>query len=95
VFRSALGDHAGVVEYQVRQTERGARIAVRCAGPVDLDRLSDDIASGLAALGVRRPAIEIVAVERLERDPGPAKLRRFVPLGPEAGDRAPALAAAV
>jgi phenylacetate-coenzyme A ligase PaaK-like adenylate-forming protein len=81
VFRSALGGHAGVVEYQVRQTERGARVAVRCAGPVDLDRLSNEVAGGLRALGISHPLVEVDVVHRLERDPGPAKLRRFVPLG--------------
>ena len=81
VFRSALSRHAGVIEYQVRQTARGARIAVHCGGPVDLMRLRGEVADGLRALGVPDPAVEIEAVERLERDPGPAKLRRFVPLG--------------
>ncbi|MGZ4217675.1 MAG: phenylacetate--CoA ligase family protein [Solirubrobacteraceae bacterium] len=80
VFRSALGRRAGVVEYQVRQTRRGARIAVRCSAPVDLDGLRGEIALALACLGVPRPVVEITAVERLQRDAGPAKLRRFVPL---------------
>jgi phenylacetate-coenzyme A ligase PaaK-like adenylate-forming protein len=80
VFRSALGRHAGVVEYQVRQTAAGARITVRCGGRVDLERLGAEISDGLAALGVASPAIDVTAVERLERDGGPAKLRRFVPL---------------
>jgi phenylacetate-coenzyme A ligase PaaK-like adenylate-forming protein len=80
VFRSSLGRRAGIVEYQVRQTEDGARIAVRCGGSVDLERLGSEIADGLAALGVPRPAVEITVVPRLERDGGPAKLRRFVPL---------------
>jgi phenylacetate-coenzyme A ligase PaaK-like adenylate-forming protein len=88
VFRSALGRHAGIVEYQVRQTEDGARIAVRCGAPVVLELVSAEIAAGLAALGVPRPVIDVTAVERLERDGGPAKLRRFVPL-----TAAPALAA--
>jgi hypothetical protein len=35
----------------------------------------------LACLGLERPVVEVTAVERLQRDPGPAKLRRFVPLG--------------
>ena len=90
VFRSALGRHAGIVEYQVRQTAQGARIAVRCGGRVDLERLSAEIADGLATLGVARPVIDVTAVERLERDRGPAKLRRFVPLTAE-----PALTATV
>ena len=89
VFRSALGRHAGIVEYQVRQTAHGARIAVRCGGRVELERLGAEIADGLATLGVPRPIIDVTAVERLERDGGPAKLRRFVPLTVE-----PALSAA-
>ena len=80
VFRSALGRRAGVVEYQVRQTPRGARIAVRCSAPVDLDGLRGEIALALATLGVSRPVVEITAVDRLPRDAGPAKLRRFVPV---------------
>jgi phenylacetate-CoA ligase len=88
VFRSTLGSHAGIVEYQVRQTAHGAHIAVRCGARVDLERVSVEIADGLAALGVRRPVIDVTAVERLNRDSGPAKLRRFVPLAAE-----PALAA--
>jgi phenylacetate-CoA ligase len=87
VFRSALGRHAGVVEYQVRQTPQGALIAVRCSAPVDLERLSAEIAHALAGLGLPRPTVEVTAVERLERDPGPAKLRRFVPLGDAPPDR--------
>jgi phenylacetate-coenzyme A ligase PaaK-like adenylate-forming protein len=83
VFRSAIGRHAGVVEYQVSQTEQGARIAVRCGARVDLERLGREIAEGLADLGLPRPTVNVVAVDRLERDPGPAKLRRFVPLAAE------------
>ena len=85
VFRSALCRHAGVVEYQVRQTPRGAAVAIRSAAPVDLQRLGTEIADALAGLGVARPDVRVTNVERLERAPGAAKLRRFVPLdaGPE------------
>jgi phenylacetate-coenzyme A ligase PaaK-like adenylate-forming protein len=83
VFRSALARHPGVVEYQVRQTADGARIVVRCGAPVGLERLGHDVADALTQLGVPRPVVEVTAVERLERDPGPAKLRRFVPLSAE------------
>jgi phenylacetate-coenzyme A ligase PaaK-like adenylate-forming protein len=83
VFRSALGRHAGVVEYQVRQTEQGARIAVRCCAPVDHEQLRVEIADALTGLGIPHPVVDVTAVERLERDPGPAKLRRFVPLAAE------------
>jgi len=93
VFRSALARHAGVVEYQVRQTRRGASVAVRCAAPVDLQRLGAEIADALVGLGLSRPAVAVTAVDRLERDPGAAKLRRFVALEgrredrPQAGSR--------
>jgi phenylacetate-coenzyme A ligase PaaK-like adenylate-forming protein len=83
VFRSVLGRHPGVVEYQVRQTAEGASIAVRCGAPIGLERLGDEVADALAGLGLPRPVVEVTAVERLERDPGPAKLRRFVPLAAE------------
>src|SRR5690348_4773709 len=95
VFRSALGRRAGVVEYQVHQTTQGARIAVRCGGPVDLGRLCTEIADGLSGVGVPDPLVEVSAVDRLVRDPGPAKLRRFVPLDHAAGRLGePALSAA-
>ena len=79
-LRSALGRHPGVAEYRVRQTADGARVAVGCDAPVDLERLRTEIAQGLIALGLAHPVVEVSAVERVERDPGPAKLRRFVPL---------------
>jgi phenylacetate-CoA ligase len=80
VFRSALGHHAGVAEYQVLQTENGARIAVRCGAPVDLQALGEEITDALAKLGVASPFVQIETVDRLHRDPGPAKLKRFVPV---------------
>jgi hypothetical protein len=43
---------------------------------------------------VNRPVIEITATDRLERDPGPAKLRRFVPLNLERRPSEPALSVA-
>ena len=97
VFRSTLARHAGVVEYQVRQTRQGARIAVRCGAPIDIERLRSEIADALARAGLARPVVEVTVAERLERDPGPAKLRRFVPLvdtSPRLGSGEPVLAAA-
>jgi len=79
-LRAVLARHHGVVEYQVRQTENGARIAVRCGAPVDLSRLGTEIADALVGLGVEHAVVDVTAVDRLKRDPGPAKLRRFVPL---------------
>jgi phenylacetate-coenzyme A ligase PaaK-like adenylate-forming protein len=80
LFRSALSGHSGVAEYQVRQSPQGARIAVRCAERVDLERLGSEIAQALGDCGLPRPVVEVTAVDRLARDGGPAKLKRFVPL---------------
>jgi len=81
VFRSVLARHAGVGEYQVRQTDRGARIAIRCDAPVDVPALGGEIAWALGTLGLTRPTVDIHIVARLSRDQGAAKLKRFVPLG--------------
>jgi phenylacetate-CoA ligase len=84
LFRSALGRHAGIVEYQVRQTERGAAIAVRCTESIDSEALARELERGLSRHGVAGPEVTVSVVERLERDGGPAKLKRFVPLAPAA-----------
>ena len=79
LFRSALGRRAPIVEYQVRQTVRGADIAVRCASPFPVAELEAEVAVALAAVGVRQPSITVTVVDRLDRgDTG--KLKRFVAL---------------
>lgn len=83
VFRTALARYPGVAEYQVRQAVRGARIAVRRARWVDLDGLSREIVQALARLGLPGQDVQVQAVARVRRGPGPAKLKRFVPLGSE------------
>jgi len=80
LFRCELGRETGVVEYQVRQTPLGARIAVRCSPPVNTDSLGDRVAAALARSGLERPQVTVEAVDRLERPGGPAKLKRFIPL---------------
>jgi phenylacetate-coenzyme A ligase PaaK-like adenylate-forming protein len=95
VFRSVLGRRPGVVEYQVRQTSMGAQIVVRCSAPVDVNRLGVEISHALGGLGLPDPVVDVTVVDRLERDPGPAKLRRFVPLGDRGHVGEPVLSAAV
>ena len=82
LFRSALAHHPGVVEYQVRQTDQGAQIEVRCGAAVDLQSLIHEITKALAGSGLPSPRVEATVVERIGRDPAPAKLKRFVPLRP-------------
>jgi phenylacetate-coenzyme A ligase PaaK-like adenylate-forming protein len=83
VFRSALSQHAAIVEYQVHQTPHGAHIAIRRHEPVDLDQLRRELAEALRATGLESPKITLETVEQLRRNDGPAKLKRFVPLANE------------
>ncbi|NKB72148.1 MAG: hypothetical protein GKR89_34150 [Candidatus Latescibacteria bacterium] len=79
LFRSALGSQANILEYQVRQTQRGAAIAVRSDGVVDMVRLKRDIERGLVGLGLQAPELSLDQVEGFTRqDTG--KLKRFIPL---------------
>jgi phenylacetate-CoA ligase len=81
LFRSALGQRRNILEYQVRQTSRGAAITVRCRGPVNLQVLERELAAGLERLGLLSPEVSVTAAERLEKG-GTGKLKRFVPLRP-------------
>jgi phenylacetate-coenzyme A ligase PaaK-like adenylate-forming protein len=81
VFRSPLGLHRHIVEYQVHQTSRGADIALCCTGPVDLDGLRAVVVAKLDTVGLRDAEVTITTVEHLARqDTG--KLKRFIPLKP-------------
>lgn len=79
VFRSLLGRNDGIVEYQVVQTPRGAQVAARGSGDVDLAALEADIAAALTRLGVHAAEVTVSWVERIDRQSS-GKLRRFVPL---------------
>lgn len=79
VFRSVLTEARYIIEYQVRQTCRGADIVVRADSPIEPD-LNRRIENILGGLGLRDPTVTIVAVDRLDRLRQTGKLRRFVPL---------------
>jgi phenylacetate-coenzyme A ligase PaaK-like adenylate-forming protein len=78
-FRSILGREPAIIEYQVRQTPRGADILVRTERPVDVTRISESIRAALAAVGLEDAAVSIATVDVLDRQAS-GKLRRFVPL---------------
>jgi hypothetical protein len=65
----------------VRQTTRGAEIAVRASAEVDLEALAAAIAGDLAAAGLLDPEIRVERVSALTRTSA-GKLTRFVPLAP-------------
>jgi phenylacetate-CoA ligase len=79
LFRTALARERNVVEYQVRQTPRGATISLVCNGEIQEERLHAELVGGLTHLGLKSPEIRIARVEHLERLHS-GKLKRFVPL---------------
>ncbi len=79
LFRSALGRQPAVIEYQVRQTRRGATIRIVTTAPVDVRALQAAITGALTALGLAEPRVAIETVDALPRQ-GSGKLKRFIPL---------------
>ena len=79
VFRSSLGQHRQIVEYQVRQTERGADIRVVADAEIDTAIVGLKIAEALATLGIDQPDVILTRVTTLDRQAS-GKLKRFVPL---------------
>lgn len=79
VLRSPLGRERNIAEYQVRQTERGADVSIRCLGPVNTARLEEKIRGELLRLGLPSPEVKVETVERLERG-ATGKLKLFFPL---------------
>ncbi len=79
VFRGALGERPQIVEYQVRQTERGADIDLRVTGALDTSTLVAGLEDALRRLGLADPAVQVRVVTAIERGQM-GKLKRFVPL---------------
>jgi phenylacetate-coenzyme A ligase PaaK-like adenylate-forming protein len=80
VFRTPLGQNSAIEQYQVHQTERGARIGVIASGALDTEALRCQLVDALAKAGLPNADIEIDLVEALERHKETGKLRRFIPL---------------
>jgi phenylacetate-CoA ligase len=79
LFRSALGQHRQIIQYQVRQTGRGADIWIVADAGIDAAAARHTIEAALAAAGLNRPQVTITLQPALERQPT-GKLKRFVPL---------------
>lgn len=82
VFRTPLGQHPMIEEYQVRQTPRGALIAIVTRGAVDFVRLEQELVAAVQSAGLNAPSFEIAVVDALQRHPETGKLKRFIPLTP-------------
>ena len=79
VFRSALGAEAAIIEYQVRQTATGARVAIVSTDHTDVTSLENKIREALVKVGLIHPDVSIDVVPELLRQPS-GKLKRFIPI---------------
>jgi phenylacetate-coenzyme A ligase PaaK-like adenylate-forming protein len=77
VFRSVLGGDRTIIEYQVRQSESGADIAVRALGSPNLESLKTRIERELAAVGLGNPVVIVRTVDKFDRQ-ATGKLKRFI-----------------
>lgn len=79
-FTSPLARQRHVADYQVRQTRRGAEVAVRCLGSIDIARMETELTDNLLRLGLADAEVVVRPVDHFDWL-GTGKLRRFVPLG--------------
>jgi len=82
VIATAMVKTPRVLEYQVRQTDRGLDVAVVTDGPVELVRLAEAIEDGLRRAGLASPLAIVREVASIPRHPQTGKTRRFIPLEP-------------
>ena len=80
VYRTPLGQHPMIEQYQVHQTAKGAKILIIVRGSVDCIQLTQDIVTEVEKAGLKNPEIEISIVDMLQRHSETGKLKRFVPL---------------
>ena len=79
-FRTPLGQNPDIAEYQVLQTQDGAKIGVVATGPIDIAVLRQELVDGLTKSGLLNAQVEINLVDRLDRHKETGKLKRFIPL---------------
>ena len=78
-FRSELGHDPSILEYQVVQQPRGARIGIRTSGPVDTTSLMQRLSAALDRAGVAGATVDLEIVDGFDRQQT-GKLKRFIPL---------------
>jgi phenylacetate-CoA ligase len=64
----------------VRQTSRGADIAVRASAELDVQGLGRELGEDLTRLGITQPQVTVSIVDEIKRSDGTGKIRRVVPL---------------
>ena len=82
---AVLASSAPVIEYQVRQTERGIYVAVVAAGGLDQAALTAALAGALRRAGLPDPEVTLRVVAAIARRPDTGKARRFILSRDDAG----------
>ena len=77
-IRSVLVHHAGAAEYQVRTTPNSMHVAITASGPLDVDRIVDELTCSVAAAGATGVTVTVTPTAQLCRDPRTGKLPRFI-----------------
>jgi phenylacetate-CoA ligase len=80
VFRSALLQLPDITDYQVRQSPRGADIAVLATPGVSFGGVQASLTAALREQGLVDPQVSVTAVADLPRKADTGKLVRFIPL---------------
>ncbi|MGB9224389.1 hypothetical protein [Mycobacterium sp.] len=83
VIRSVMIRSSDVIDYQVFQIPSGIDVFVIASDVLDIDDLTEKLRRALAGAGLDRAHVAVKRVDRLERNAGSGKLRRFVPMGPK------------
>lgn len=78
VLRSRIGRDPAIIDYQVRQTDMGVDVDVRCTAPIDLCALERALANDLQAAGLAAADVNVRHVPDIPRTAA-GKLARFVP----------------
>jgi phenylacetate-CoA ligase len=84
VFAAVLLPVPAVREFQVRQTSRGADIAVVADGTFNPGAVTAALEDGLRQASVTSPHVVLRRVEAIDRDARSGMARRFIPLGRQA-----------
>lgn len=80
-FRSVLGKEPAILEYQVRQTQRGAQVDVVARCEIDRQAVARMLQERLGSLGVADPKVVVERVDAIDRQAS-GKMKRFIPLPP-------------
>jgi phenylacetate-CoA ligase len=80
VIRSVLVKSPDVIDYQVRQTDRGIDVAAVATAALDVDHLRGCLTDALDGAGLPDARVTLQAVGALQRHGQTGKVQRFVPL---------------